>query len=109
MHVSGDSFTSLPGHLQEKDTGRGGVKSKYIFHSLYKESHLFCGIKWYLMLNKQGSLMLLLYRLRHLHSVRPGQLALLDGRQRVWLCVGERFADVNVVNRVPHGDGGVKV
>ncbi len=27
-----------------------------------------------------------------------------DGRQRVWR-VGERFADVNVVNQVAHGDG----
>uniref|UniRef100_A0A4W5N771 ATCAY kinesin light chain interacting caytaxin n=1 Tax=Hucho hucho TaxID=62062 RepID=A0A4W5N771_9TELE len=32
-----------------------------------------------------------------------------DGRQCVWRCVGERFADVNVVNRVPHGGGGVMV
>ncbi len=29
-----------------------------------------------------------------------------DGRQRVWRCVGERFADVNVVDRVAHGAGG---
>ncbi len=28
-----------------------------------------------------------------------------DGRQRVWRCVGERFADVNVVDRVAHGVG----
>ena len=27
----------------------------------------------------------------------------------VWRCVGERFADVNIVNRVPHGEGGVMV
>ncbi len=26
-----------------------------------------------------------------------------DGRQRVWRRVGERFADVNVVDRVAHG------
>ncbi len=26
-----------------------------------------------------------------------------DGRQRVGRCVGERFADVNVVDRVAHG------
>ncbi len=32
-----------------------------------------------------------------------------DGRQRVWLRVGERFADVNVVDRVAHGGGGVMV
>ncbi len=32
-----------------------------------------------------------------------------DGRQRVWRRVVERFANVNVVNRVPHGGGGVMV
>ena len=32
-----------------------------------------------------------------------------DGRQCVWCCVGERFADVNVVNRVPHGGSGVMI
>ncbi len=32
-----------------------------------------------------------------------------DGRQRVWRCVGERFADVSVVDRVAHGGGGVTV
>jgi hypothetical protein len=30
-------------------------------------------------------------------------------RPRVWHCVGEWFADVNVVNRVPHGSGVVMV
>ncbi len=30
-----------------------------------------------------------------------------DGRQRVWHCVGKRFADVNVVDRVAHGGGGL--
>ena len=33
------------------------------------------------------------------------QLYRADGRQRVWRRVGEWFAYVNVVNRVPH-DGG---
>ncbi len=32
-----------------------------------------------------------------------------DGRQRVWCRVIERFADVNVVDRVAHGGGGVMV
>ncbi len=32
-----------------------------------------------------------------------------DGRQRVWRRMGERFADVKVVDRVAHGDGGVMV
>uniref|UniRef100_A0AAY5KD86 Transposase Tc1-like domain-containing protein n=1 Tax=Esox lucius TaxID=8010 RepID=A0AAY5KD86_ESOLU len=32
-----------------------------------------------------------------------------DGRQRVWRCVGERFAEVNVVDRVVHGGSGVMV
>ncbi len=32
-----------------------------------------------------------------------------DGRQRVWRRVGERFADVSVVDRVAHGGGGVMV
>ncbi len=30
-----------------------------------------------------------------------------DGRQRVWRRVGEKFADVTVVDRVAHGGGGV--
>jgi hypothetical protein len=30
-------------------------------------------------------------------------------RPCVWSCVGERFADVNIVNRVPHGGSGVVV
>ncbi len=33
----------------------------------------------------------------------------VDGRQRVWRRVGERFADVNVVDWVAHGGGGVMV
>ncbi len=32
-----------------------------------------------------------------------------DGRDCVWHCVGERFADVNVVDRVAHSGGGVMV
>ncbi len=32
-----------------------------------------------------------------------------DDRQRVWRCVGERFADVHVVDRIAHGCGGVMV
>ncbi|KAL0185834.1 hypothetical protein M9458_017504 [Cirrhinus mrigala] len=32
-----------------------------------------------------------------------------DGRQRVWHHVGEWFADVNIVDRVAHGGGGVMV
>jgi orotate phosphoribosyltransferase-like protein len=30
-------------------------------------------------------------------------------RPRVWLRVGKRFANINIVNRVPHGGGGVMV
>ncbi|KAL0162508.1 hypothetical protein M9458_041904 [Cirrhinus mrigala] len=32
-----------------------------------------------------------------------------DGRQSVWCCVGEWFADLNVVDRLAHGGGGVMV
>ncbi len=32
-----------------------------------------------------------------------------DGRQHVWQHVGERFADVNVVDRVSHGGSGFMV
>ena len=37
------------------------------------------------------------------------QLYRADDRQRAWHRVGEWFADVNLVNRVPHGGGGVMV
>ena len=37
------------------------------------------------------------------------QLYRADGRQHVWRRVGERFADANVMNRVPHGGGRVMV
>ena len=37
------------------------------------------------------------------------QLYRAHGRQRLWRCMGERFADVNVVNRVPHGGSGVMI
>ena len=37
------------------------------------------------------------------------QLYWADGRQYVWRCVGEQFANVNIMNRVPHAGGGVMV
>ncbi len=39
----------------------------------------------------------------------PFSLYRADGRQCVWCCVGERCADVNIVDRVAHGGGGVMV
>ena len=42
-----------------------------------------------------------------LHGLIP--VSVVPGKQSVWCCVGKRFADVNVVNRVPHGGGGVMV
>lgn len=33
----------------------------------------------------------------------------VDGRQHVWCRVGERFADVNVLDRVAHGESEVMV
>ncbi len=42
--------------------------------------------------------------------MNPGfSLYRADGRQHVWRHVGERFADVNVVDQVAHGGGGVMV
>lgn len=32
-----------------------------------------------------------------------------NGRQHVWRCVGEPFADISVVDRAAHGGGGVVV
>ena len=57
------------------------------------------------------SRLLRLFRLFGSTSNRPHnhKLYQADGRQRVWRCVGKRFADVNAVNRVPHGGGGVMV
>ena len=37
------------------------------------------------------------------------QLYRADGRQRVWRHMGEWFPDVNVVNRMPYGGGGIMV
>ena len=42
-------------------------------------------------------------------SSRMNSLFRADGRQRVWRCVGERFANVNVVDRVAHVGSGVMV
>ena len=44
----------------------------------------------------------------HFNNESQFQLHRAEGRQLVWSCVGERCADVNVVNRVPQG-GGVMV
>ncbi len=46
---------------------------------------------------------------RGVHFTDESQFSLYraDGRQRVWHHVGERFANVNVVDRVAHGGGGV--
>ncbi|PIO39142.1 hypothetical protein AB205_0155710 [Aquarana catesbeiana] len=43
------------------------------------------------------------------HSMASGTLERADGRQRVWFNVGKRFSDVNDVDQVAHGDGGVMV
>ncbi len=49
-----------------------------------------------------------IWHIREVFSSRmnPGRA---DGRQRVWHRVGERFVDVNAVDRVAHGGGGVMV
>lgn len=39
------------------------------------------------------------------HSSSQIQLYQADGRQRVWNYVGERLADVSVLNRVAYSDG----
>ncbi len=42
--------------------------------------------------------------------INPGfHCSPVHDRQHVWHCVGERFADVNVVDRVAHGGSGVMV
>ncbi len=42
-------------------------------------------------------------------SSRMNPVFTVQGRQRVWRRVCEQFADVNVVDRVAHGGGGVMV
>ena len=49
------------------------------------------------------------WRSVHFTDESQFQLYRADSRQRVWCSVVEWFADVNVVNRVPHGCGRVMV
>ncbi len=41
--------------------------------------------------------------------MNPGFHCMRQMADRVWHCVGERFADIYVVDRVAHGGGGVMV
>ncbi len=41
--------------------------------------------------------------------MNPGFLCTGQMADSVWCCVGERFAEVNIVDRVAHGGGGIMV
>ena len=64
-----------------------------------REAHLHTRLRWRLAL----------WRSVFFTDESRFSLYQADGRQRVWRCVDERFAEVNVVNRVLHGGGGVMV